>query len=141
MKPLLLPLFLLSAWSAHSQITNPAPTPSTASHPSAEVCLEAKQAQVIQAALSRFERLKQAYAEKSAAYQGLLVGHEQDSLLLASNGRLVAWYKESYAQEQGLRQDATAKLYVRQRQATRRGLLAVVEALVLALLTYSLITN
>jgi sulfur transfer complex TusBCD TusB component (DsrH family) len=105
------------------------------------VCLEAKQAEVIRAALNRFELLKQAYAEKSGAYQGLLVGHEQDSLLLASNGRLIAWYKESYAQEQGLRQDATAKLYVRQRQATRRGLLAGIEALTLILLTYALITN
>ena len=58
---LLLPLLLLSTWPAHSQPTSPAPIPLTAAPPSGKVCLEPAQAAVIQAALTRFELLKQAY--------------------------------------------------------------------------------
>lgn len=105
------------------------------------MCLEARQAQVIEAALRRFELLKRAYAQKSGAYQGLLAVHAQDSLLLASNGYLIRWYKGAYSQEQGLRQDATTKLAVSQGKATRRGLLVVVEAAALALLAYVIVTK
>jgi hypothetical protein len=105
------------------------------------VCLEAKQAAVIEAALNRFELLKQAYAAKSAAYQSLLASHAQDSLLLASNGHLIGWYKSAYAEEQQLRQDAAAKLRSSQSKATRRGLLVTVEAAALVLLAYILITK
>jgi hypothetical protein len=138
---LLLPLLLLSAWPATSQTIVPAATLSTVPPSSAEVCLPPSQAQVIQAALTRFELLKRAYAQKSTAYRSLLAGHEQDSLLLASNGRLITWYKDAYAEEQGLRQDATTKLAASQDKATRRSLLLTVESAALLLLTYLLLTK
>ena len=105
------------------------------------MCLEARQAEVIQAALNRFELLKQAYAAKSGAYQSLLAAHHQDSLLLASNGHLIGWYKATYIQEQSLRQDTATRLALSRSQATRRGLLAAVEAAALALLTYVILTK
>jgi hypothetical protein len=138
---LLLPLLLLGAWPAISQTTGPVAIPSTVSPSSAEVCLPADQAQVIRAALIRFEWLKRAYVQKSGAYQSLLAGHEQDSLLLASNGRLIGWYRAAYIQEQALRQDATARLAVSQGKAARRGLLVGVEGVLLALLAYVVVTK
>lgn len=145
MKPvLLLPLLalgLLSAWPAHSQPTSRTPTPSTAPTPSANVCLPPQQAEVIQAALTRFELLKQADVAKAGAYQSLLAAHAQDSILLTTNGNLLDQYQRLYQQEQVLRQDAVGKVALNQRQATRRGLLAVVEAAAITLLGYSLITK
>ena len=137
----LLLLSLLSTWPAHSQPTSRGATPSIAPTPSAEVCLQARQAEVIQAALNRFELLKQAYAAKSGAYQSLLAAHRQDSLLLATDGRLLNQYQRAYEQEQVLHQDAVGKLALTRRRATRRGLLAVVEAVGLVLLGYSLISK
>jgi hypothetical protein len=138
---LLFTLSLLPGWPAHSQPTSRAPMPSTVPTPSTEVCIEAGQAKVIQAALNRFELLKQAYATKSAAYQSLLAAHVQDSTLLTINGRLLNQYQHSYQQEQALHQDALGKVTVTQRQSTRRGLLVIVEAAAIALLGYSLITK
>lgn len=115
--------------------------PLTVPPSSAEVYLPADQAQVIQAALARFELLKRAYVQKSGAYRSLLAGHEQDSLLLASNGRLINWYQAAYIQEQGLRKDAITRLAVSQGKASRRGLLVGVQGALLALLAYVIVTK
>lgn len=139
--PPLLLLILLNAWPAHSQPTSQGATPSTAPTPSSKVCLEARQAEIIRAALNRFELLKQAYAAKSGAYQGLLAAHRQDSLLLATDGRLLGQYQRAYEQEHLLHQDTVGKLALSQHQARRRRLLAVVEAVAIALLGYSLTTK
>jgi hypothetical protein len=85
--------------------------------------------------------LKQAYTAKSGAYQNLLSAHRQDSLLLATDGRLLGQYQRAYEQEQFLHQDIAGKLALSQHQARRRGLLAVVEAVAIALLGYGLITK
>lgn len=138
---LLLPLLLLGTWPAHSQTTSPAPTPLTAALPSGKVCLEPHQAEVIQAALTRFELLKQAYVAKSGAYQGLLAGHVQDSLLLVSHGHLLTWYRATYHQEQQLHLETTRRLCVSQQRATRRGLLATGEAALLAFVAYRLLSK
>jgi hypothetical protein len=136
---LFLPLLLLRSWPAHSQATSPAFTPLTASTPSGKVCLESQQAAVIQAALTRFELLKQAYAAKSSAYQGLLGGHVQDSLLLVSHDHLLTWYQVTYLQEQQLHQETARQLRVSQQQASRRGLLAVSQTALLTLVAYFLL--
>lgn len=115
--------------------------PLTVSPASANVCVSAQQATVIQGALDRFERLKPAYVAQSAAYRSLLVSHGQDSLLLASNGHLITWYKNAYTQEQGLRQDLNGKLTTCQHKAARRGFMNVVEAAALVFLGYVLITK
>jgi hypothetical protein len=138
---LLLPFLLLSTWPALSQTTNPAITSLTAPTLSSKVCLESHQAEVIQAALTRFELLKQAYVAKSGAYQSLLTGHMQDSLLLVSHGHLLTWYQATYLQEQQLHQETTRKLRVSQQRATRRGLLAASEAVLLGLIAYSFFTK
>lgn len=105
------------------------------------MCIDAEQAAVIQAALGRFELLKQAYAAKSGAYQSLLTAHTQDSLLLATNGHLLSQYQRALQQEQVLHQDALGKGAFTQHQARRRGLLVIVEAAAIALLGYSLIVK
>jgi hypothetical protein len=120
---LLLPFLLLSTWPALSQTTNPAITSLTAPTLSSKVCLESHQAEVIQAALTRFELLM------------------QDSLLLVSHGHLLTWYQATYLQEQQLHQETTRKLRVSQQRATRRGLLAASEAVLLGLIAYSFFTK
>jgi hypothetical protein len=105
------------------------------------VCIPASQARQIAQALQRFEKLKPAYLLKQQAIADWRAVHGQDSAIAAKQVLLINWYKITYAEEQGLRQDSNKKLAISQGKARRRGLLVAIETVGIALAGYVIITK
>lgn len=114
MKTYLLLCLLLVAASVHGQAPKPGLKP-------AKVCLSVEQASIIFSSLKSYERFKPVYVETRKANLAWRVTHEQDSVVIISQEKLLGWYQSNYAEEQQLRQDSDKKVVMWRRKARKRG--------------------